>query len=495
MGEPCLPQGGQLTPGVLEHPEVDVPGGQLRRGVSRRRGRRRADGGGPDLADGHQAGCAYVRRGQRVRHQCVALDRPLDRDEGPAGCRTSQLDEPPEAIAQARSLEVAVQDDHIQAAAPAEDSPIATCLPSTSAGALEAHEVGNRPEQCVGDGLPRRPARHRPQEHPRRQADDQTEEQARADREQRGSPGQQGRGHAGRDHQDAERQQAAALTDPGHHQKGDRAGEQDAERVRQPTAGQSHRQGEVQLSEAVDMFDRRVQRDHGERREHGAGHRVEQLPPRVPEQEVEAHRDRQRQEAEAGDQVEQEEHDRGHERDGLGHVGLDAGRRAVGEGAEQQESRQGDERRKETQHVRRAPDPVGQRRLDDLDPSVLLHGHTGDRVMPRRPCTSGCAGAVRTARLRRPGARPGRPGPVGQVVTYGDLAGMVGSGSGRTTGRVMALYGGAVPWWRVVLASGAPAPGHEREALRRLRAEGVPLRPDGPRVDLALRTAREKVRR
>jgi len=74
--------------------------------------------------------------------------------------------------------------------------------------------------------------------------------------------------------------------------------------------------------------------------------------------------------------------------------------------------------------------------------------------------------------------------PVGQVVTYGDLAGMVGSGSGRTTGRVMALYGGAVPWWRVVLASGAPAPGHEVEALRRLRADGVPFRADGLRVDL-----------
>ncbi|HTY71543.1 MAG TPA: MGMT family protein [Actinomycetes bacterium] len=68
--------------------------------------------------------------------------------------------------------------------------------------------------------------------------------------------------------------------------------------------------------------------------------------------------------------------------------------------------------------------------------------------------------------------------PSGSVVTYGDVAEMLGEGSGRTVGRVMALYGGAVPWWRVVLASGRPAPGHETEALRRLRAEGVPLRGD-----------------
>jgi alkylated DNA nucleotide flippase Atl1 len=75
--------------------------------------------------------------------------------------------------------------------------------------------------------------------------------------------------------------------------------------------------------------------------------------------------------------------------------------------------------------------------------------------------------------------------PRGKVVTYGDVAGLLGEGSGRTVGRVMASYGGAVAWWRVVLATGRPAPGHESEALRRLRLDGVPLR-DNVRVDLGL---------
>jgi alkylated DNA nucleotide flippase Atl1 len=77
--------------------------------------------------------------------------------------------------------------------------------------------------------------------------------------------------------------------------------------------------------------------------------------------------------------------------------------------------------------------------------------------------------------------------PRGQVVTYGDIAGMLGEGTSRMVGRVMALYGGPVPWWRVVLSSGYPAPGLEVEALRRLRADGVPLRGSPPnRVDLGL---------
>ena len=48
----------------------------------------------------------------------------------------------------------------------------------------------------------------------------------------------------------------------------------------------------------------------------------------------------------------------------------------------------------------------------------------------------------------------------------------------------MARWGGGVPWWRVVRVSGMPATGHEREALRRLRAEGTPLVADGSRVVL-----------
>lgn len=69
-------------------------------------------------------------------------------------------------------------------------------------------------------------------------------------------------------------------------------------------------------------------------------------------------------------------------------------------------------------------------------------------------------------------------------MTYGDVAEYVGVGSGRVVGRVLSRHGGEVAWWRVVLSTGRPAPGHEREAIESLRAEGVPFRPDGQRVDL-----------
>jgi alkylated DNA nucleotide flippase Atl1 len=72
--------------------------------------------------------------------------------------------------------------------------------------------------------------------------------------------------------------------------------------------------------------------------------------------------------------------------------------------------------------------------------------------------------------------------PAGRVMTYGGIAEFLGAGGPRQVGTVMARYGGGVPWHRVVNASGRVVPGHEQEALRRLRAEGTPLR--GDRVDL-----------
>jgi alkylated DNA nucleotide flippase Atl1 len=75
--------------------------------------------------------------------------------------------------------------------------------------------------------------------------------------------------------------------------------------------------------------------------------------------------------------------------------------------------------------------------------------------------------------------------PAGRVVTYGDVAALVGGGGPRQVGRVMALWGGAVSWWRVLRADGSPPLGHEAEALRHYRRERTPLRPDGCRVDLA----------
>lgn len=66
--------------------------------------------------------------------------------------------------------------------------------------------------------------------------------------------------------------------------------------------------------------------------------------------------------------------------------------------------------------------------------------------------------------------------PPGRVLTYGDVAEYLGEGGPRQVGRVMALWGGAVPWWRVVHADGRLLVGHEREALAHYRGEGTPMR-------------------
>ncbi len=70
--------------------------------------------------------------------------------------------------------------------------------------------------------------------------------------------------------------------------------------------------------------------------------------------------------------------------------------------------------------------------------------------------------------------------PPGRVMTYGDVAEWLGEGGPRQVGRVMSLYGGAVPWWRVVRSDGTLLPGHELRALTQYRTEGTPLR-EAPR--------------
>jgi alkylated DNA nucleotide flippase Atl1 len=76
----------------------------------------------------------------------------------------------------------------------------------------------------------------------------------------------------------------------------------------------------------------------------------------------------------------------------------------------------------------------------------------------------------------------------GSVLSYGDVAELLGAGGPRQVGRVMALWGGGVAWWRVVHADGSLLAGHERAALARYQAENTPLRdPAGggrPRVDM-----------
>jgi alkylated DNA nucleotide flippase Atl1 len=66
--------------------------------------------------------------------------------------------------------------------------------------------------------------------------------------------------------------------------------------------------------------------------------------------------------------------------------------------------------------------------------------------------------------------------PPGQVASYGDVAEFVGRGGPRQVGSVMAHYGGAVSWWRVVRADGRPASGLEARAIPRLIDDGTPVR-------------------
>lgn len=77
--------------------------------------------------------------------------------------------------------------------------------------------------------------------------------------------------------------------------------------------------------------------------------------------------------------------------------------------------------------------------------------------------------------------------PRGRVTSYGAIADRLhdrfGRGSARRVGTIMAQYGAAVPWHRVVSGDGRLPPGHEAEARRRLQREGVALH--GPRVSMA----------
>lgn len=74
--------------------------------------------------------------------------------------------------------------------------------------------------------------------------------------------------------------------------------------------------------------------------------------------------------------------------------------------------------------------------------------------------------------------------PSGHVMSYGDIAEYLERGGPRQVGAVMAGWGGAVPWWRVVRADGRPPPGHEARALSHYAAEATPLRPRSDRVDM-----------
>ncbi|HXI46619.1 MAG TPA: MGMT family protein [Candidatus Acidoferrales bacterium] len=77
--------------------------------------------------------------------------------------------------------------------------------------------------------------------------------------------------------------------------------------------------------------------------------------------------------------------------------------------------------------------------------------------------------------------------PPGRVMAYGSIAAYLAELSGRASprlvGQIMARDSSGVPWQRVVRENGLPARGHEAKALRRLLADGTPVR--GVRVDMA----------
>jgi alkylated DNA nucleotide flippase Atl1 len=80
--------------------------------------------------------------------------------------------------------------------------------------------------------------------------------------------------------------------------------------------------------------------------------------------------------------------------------------------------------------------------------------------------------------------------PPGSVLTYGDVAALLGSRAARAVGTVMARSGGGHPWWRVVGAGGHPVPRLAARAREHYDREGTPLtastKDAGYRVDYAL---------
>ena len=68
--------------------------------------------------------------------------------------------------------------------------------------------------------------------------------------------------------------------------------------------------------------------------------------------------------------------------------------------------------------------------------------------------------------------------PPGRVSTYGDIASAAALSSPRVVAWIMRTDSADLPWHRVILASGRPAPHLATRQLELLRAEGV-LASDG----------------
>ncbi|WP_246092875.1 MGMT family protein [Subtercola boreus] len=80
--------------------------------------------------------------------------------------------------------------------------------------------------------------------------------------------------------------------------------------------------------------------------------------------------------------------------------------------------------------------------------------------------------------------------PEGSVLTYGDVAALLGSRAARAVGTALARSGGRHPWWRVVRSGGHPPRGLESDARAHYEAENTPLTSAptecGYRVDYAV---------
>lgn len=66
--------------------------------------------------------------------------------------------------------------------------------------------------------------------------------------------------------------------------------------------------------------------------------------------------------------------------------------------------------------------------------------------------------------------------PPGRVVSYGQVAAALERRGPRQVGKVMATYGAAVPWWRVIRADGTLAEPLRGRAREHYLQEGTPMR-------------------
>ena len=84
--------------------------------------------------------------------------------------------------------------------------------------------------------------------------------------------------------------------------------------------------------------------------------------------------------------------------------------------------------------------------------------------------------------------------PPGRVLSYGDVAELLETSGPRQVGAVLARFGAAACWWRVIRASGLPPQGHGLAAWTFYRLEGTPVagrpEPDGSGYRVRMATAR-----